>query len=70
MGVRRILPPAKHSRKVERPRTRTLTSVGGKNNTTNSVALFLVSSFLVDAVQCMRAVNVEGRGGLPCSTRP
>ncbi|KAI7845441.1 hypothetical protein COHA_000992 [Chlorella ohadii] len=27
VGVRRILPPAKHSRKAERPRTRTLTSV-------------------------------------------
>lgn len=27
VGVRRILPPAKHSRRVERPRTRTLTSV-------------------------------------------
>ena len=27
MGVRRILPPAKHSRKAERPRTRTLTAV-------------------------------------------
>ena len=30
VGVRRILPPAKHSRKAERPRTRTLTSVGAK----------------------------------------
>lgn len=27
MGVRRILPPAKHSRKAQRPRTRTLTAV-------------------------------------------
>ncbi|PRW20375.1 40S ribosomal S7 isoform A [Chlorella sorokiniana] len=27
VGVRRILPPAKHSRKAERPRTRTLTAV-------------------------------------------
>lgn len=27
VGVRRILPPAKHSRMVQRPRTRTLTSV-------------------------------------------
>lgn len=27
VGVRRIMPPAKHSRKAQRPRTRTLTSV-------------------------------------------
>ena len=27
MGVRRILPPPKHSRKVQRPRSRTLTAV-------------------------------------------
>lgn len=27
VGVRRIMPPAKHSRKAQRPRTRTLTAV-------------------------------------------
>jgi hypothetical protein len=27
VGVRRIMPPAKHSRMVQRPRSRTLTSV-------------------------------------------